>query len=126
MEFINNAKDLEKYTLTHTRKFPKRYTFTLTNEIVGYSREIYNIVSSANNYPKTIEDYELRRRKFNRVKELLGNMSNQLQIAEEMFILKLSVLKEWAALICKEEKLINGILSSDRSAIKELQGTESK
>ena len=126
MEFIDNASELEKYTIVHTSRFPKRFTFTLANEIVGYSREVYNYVSSANRYPTTIRDYNRRFEMFSLAKEELEKMVRQLRMADDIFGIKANTLRDWMWLIEREERLINGVIISDKQMVKFLKSEESK
>lgn len=120
MEFVDNAEKLEVYTITHCAKFPKKYTFTLSNEIVGYTREIYNNVCSANEYPNSIEDYKRRAKLFAYTVELLKKVVRQLRIADQIFGIKATVMKDWMDLIDKELRLVSGIICSDREIMKAL------
>lgn len=120
MEFVDNAEKLEMYSIIHCAKFPKKYTFTLSNEIVNYSRDIYNNVSSANEYPNTIDDYKRRLYLFNSSVELLKKMVRQIRIADQIFGIKASVMQDRMDLIDKEIRLIHGIMLTDKGMLKML------
>ena len=48
LQFLDTARDLEIFTLRNCVKFPKRYTFFITTEIVRLSQSVFNNVKAAN------------------------------------------------------------------------------
>lgn len=62
MQFIETALQLEIFTLRNCVKFPKRYTFLITTEIVRLSQSVYNNVKAANSiYPAGEWEIQLRK-----------------------------------------------------------------
>lgn len=48
LQFLDTARDLEIFTLRNCVKFPKRYTFFITTEIVRLSQSVYNNANNSN------------------------------------------------------------------------------
>ena len=126
MEFVDNANKLEMYTIVHCGRFPKRYTFTLAHPIIGYARDVYNLVAAANEYPCTIKDYETREKRFRAAISKLNEMVRQLGIAEELGLIRANVMEGWIGLIDRETRLIYGTISSDKTMIKIAKDLEEK
>ena len=62
LEFINTAIDLEVFILKECVKFPKRYFYIITKDIIELSKQILNNVKIANEiFPKDKESIELRK-----------------------------------------------------------------
>ena len=62
LQFLDTARDLEIFTLRNCVKFPKRYTFFITTEIVRLSQSVYNNVKAANSiFPSGELEVQLRR-----------------------------------------------------------------
>ena len=119
MEFVDNANRLESFTIRHCGRFPKRYTFSLGMPIVKYARDVYDIVSVANQYPVRWHDYYGRIKKFEAAKVILNKMVRQLGMAEEFGIVKPNVMEKWMSLIDREIRLLNGIIKRDKQCITE-------
>ena len=62
LQFIETARQLEIFTLRNCVKFPKRYTFFITTEIVRLSQSVYNNVKAANSvFPSGELEVQMRR-----------------------------------------------------------------
>lgn len=118
MEFINNAEELELYTYRHTGRFPKRYYHTLTRDIITHANLICNYVTVANEFPVTVEDYDDRINKFYKAKSEIQQLVRQVRIADELFGIKSTVLEEWMCLADKQDRLLGGIIYSDKQMSK--------
>lgn len=121
MEFVDNAAKLELYTYQHCGRFPKRYRFTLETEIIKCASDVYTNVSKANDYPVSISHYENRIKLYYESRAILETMVRKLRIADEIFGINKNVLREWMGLIEREIRLLGGIASSDKEAIKTLK-----
>ena len=126
MEFIDNARKLEECTIRCCSKFAKKYTFSLSQPIIGYSRNIYNYVSTANHYPSTPEMYDERLHNFKLAKIELEEMVRQLRIADDIFGIKPNILQDLMYYIEREERLLNGIIMSDKKNKEMLESDEMK
>lgn len=52
MQFLETARELEVYTIRQCARFPKRFMFLITKDIVALSKAVYNNVKAANSvYP---------------------------------------------------------------------------
>lgn len=120
-QFLETARELELYTLRQCVKFPKRYTFFITNEIVRLSQEVLNGVKSANSiYPTNPIEAQLRRNYFIEAYCSLQNLISQLSIAKELFgtIFEAKIWTNWLDLIESEAKMITAIKKSDKERFK--------
>ena len=121
VEFINNAIDLEIFTIKQCLKFPKRYTFVINNTLIDLAKECLINVKMANNIiPSNKQEYETRRLYLLTAKGNIVNLYTQLDIARELFEIKENTFNEWVNLAIKEESLINGIINKDKDRYKNL------
>lgn len=121
MQFLETARQLEIYTLKQCVKFPKRYTFFITTEIVKLSQNIYNAVKSANSiYPTNEAEVQLRRNYFIEAHCNIQCLISQLSVAKELFMsnVEAKVWTTWLDLIEQEDKLITAIKKSDKDRFK--------
>ena len=62
VQFVETARKLEEHTLEQCLKVPKRYTFLLTQRIMGLASTVYEEVVAANSiYPTNQHEAQLRR-----------------------------------------------------------------
>ena len=123
VQFLDTARKLEVLTIKNCLKFPKRYTFFITTEIVRLSQSVYNNLKSANSIFPTIQaDVQIRREYFIKANCDLQALISQLDIAKEVIEsdIKSSVWCEWMDLIEEEAKLIASVKKSDRERYKNL------
>lgn len=116
MQFVDTARELEIYTLRYAVKFPKRYTFFITTEIVRLAQSVYNEVKSANSiFPTNAHEAELRRDCLIRANNSLQCLISQLDIAKDAFCSEVEdkVWVRWMNLIIEESKLISAVKKSD-------------
>lgn len=121
MQFVDTARELEIYTLRYAVKFPKRYTFFITTEIVRLSQAVYNEVKSANSiFPTNAHEAEMRRDCLIRANNALQCLISQLDIAKEVFCsdVEAKVWAKWMDLIIEESKLISAVKKRDHERFK--------
>lgn len=121
MQFLETARQLEIYTLKQCVKFPKRYTFFITTEIVRLSQSIYNEVKSANSiYPTNDIEFQLRRNHLIEAYCDIQCLISQLGVAKEIFVssVEAKVWTTWLDLIELEAKLITAVKKSDKDRFK--------
>lgn len=121
VQFIDTARSLQIYTIKQALKFPKRYTFFITQEVVKLSQSVYNNVKSANNvYVNNQHEFEIRRDYFIRANCDLQCLIAQLDIVKELFAseIKGNVWETWMNLIAEEAKLIAAVMRSDKERYK--------
>ena len=116
VQFLENAIKLEVYSIKQCMKFPKRYTFVLSNRIVELARECLINVKAANSiYAKSEHEKQIRRDYFLKAYTCVTNLYTQLDIAKECGIeINEHVMKEWSGLIYEEERLLRGILKKEK------------
>ena len=122
MQFLETARQLEIFTLRNCVKFPKRYTFFITNEIVRLAQSVYNSVKSANSmFPSGQLEMEMRREYLTRANCDLQCLISQLDVAKEIFgeEIKSSTWCKWLDLIEEEAKLISAVKKNDKTRLKE-------
>lgn len=122
LQFLDIARELEIFTLRNCVKFPKRYTFFITTEIVRLSQSLYNNVKAANSiFPSSEGEVNMRREYFIKANCDLQCLISQLDIAKEMFgdEVKSNTWCSWMDLIEKEAKLISAIKKKDKERLKE-------
>lgn len=123
VQFIDTARELEVLTLKNCLKFPKRYTFFITTEIVRLSQSVYNNVKSANSiYPTNQIEAQMRRDYFTKANCDLQALISQLGIAKEIITteMKATIWIEWMNLIEEEAKLISAVKKNDKERFKSL------
>lgn len=123
VQFIDTARALEVLTLKNCLKFPKRYTFFITTEIVRLSQSVYNNVKSANSiYPTSQIEAQMRRDYFTKANCDLQALISQLGIAKEIITteMKATIWIEWMNLIEEEAKLISAVKKNDKERFKSL------
>lgn len=112
LQFLDTARDLEIFTLRNCVKFPKRYTFFITTEIVRLSQSVFNNVKAANSiFPSGELEVQLRRDYLTKANCDLQCLISQLDVAKEMFgeEVKSNTWCSWMDLIEKEAKLISAV-----------------
>lgn len=123
VQFVDTARALEVLTLKNCLKFPKRYTFFITTEIVRLSQSVYNNVKSANSiYPTNQVEAQMRRDYFTKANCDLQALISQLGVAKEIIAteMKATIWIEWMNLIEEEAKLISAVKKNDKERFKSL------
>lgn len=121
VQFLDTARQLEIFTLKNCVKFPKRYTFFITTEIVRLAQSIYNCVKSANSiFPSGELEVRLRKEFFIKANCDLQCLISQLDVAKEMFgaEVKATTWCMWMNLIETEAKLISAVKKKDQELLK--------
>lgn len=123
VQFLETARQLEVYTLKQCVKFPKRYTFLITTEIVRLAQSVFNNVKAANSiFPAGEQEIKMRAEHLIRANCDLQCLISQLDVAKEMFgaEIKASVWCAWMDLIETEAKLIAAVKKKDKERAKEI------
>lgn len=124
--YLENARTLQKYTIVHMIKLPKRYTATIVTEVMDFARQIYDDVQAANEYPTNAEEFKRRTGYLKRTLLNCHRLASQLDLAYELAQSEnqednLKTLKGFAELIATEIRLVNGILKSDEKEFSHLK-----
>ena len=120
MQFLDNALELHTFTLKQCLKFPKRYTFVISNGLIELSRECFRNAKAGNSIvPTNKHEVQMRRDYFLKANACVMNMYTELDIAintitgiEEKTIIK------WVGMMHKEERLLKGIMKYDKERFK--------
>ena len=104
LEFLANARQLEIYTIQKCTKFPKRYTFYLSQPLANAAARVYEATKKANSlYPTNQHEAQLRRDELLRANGELQNMVSQLEIAQELFGVEPETMRPGLVRICRME-----------------------
>lgn len=121
VEFLDIARKLEKETIEMCVRFPKRYTFYVSQPLANTATRIHFLVKAGNSvYPQTAEDVATRRSYFVKAYAELQGMVSKVELAKELFPVAEKRLVILMGYIDKEAQLIKGILKSDRKRYKNL------
>jgi hypothetical protein len=116
MEFLNNARKLEIYTIRRcVNTIPKRYTFYLGQHLADAATQIYANTKKANSiYPTNAREVQIRREFFLKAYVECQNLVSQIEVAYELIHFETKVLEEWSELIATQINLIKGAMTKDR------------
>lgn len=128
MQFLDTARELEVYTIRQCARFPKRFMFLITKDIVSLAKAIYNNVKAANSvYPTNTDEVQLRRNYLITANCELQCLLSQLDIARDFVRgtqdnkpIQSGVWQKWADLITEEAKLISAVKNKDKERFKDL------
>lgn len=126
MQFVDTASKLHIYTVKQCVKFPKRYTFYVSQNISDTASEILKCVKSANSiYPTNAHEVQVRRDYFLRAYAETQSLVSLINDAKEMFDISGSAMTGWMELIQAELNLLKGILKTDKRRYKKILNTDS-
>lgn len=115
MQFLETAYNLEVYSIRQAIKFPKRYTFFITAEIVRLASSCHSEVKAANSiYPTNTHEAQMRRDCLTRANNHLQNLLSKLDIAKGLFAVESSALERWVEMIIAEATLISAVKQADK------------
>ena len=121
LEFLAGARRLEIYTIKKCTRFPKRYTFYISQPLANAATRVYEATKRANSiYPLNQHEVQLRRDQLLMAHAELQSMISQLEVAQELFGIEPDTLRRWMELVDTEIRLIKALLKSDRARYKEL------
>lgn len=121
-QYVDTALNLLTFTLQHCLRFPKRYTFFISMEIVKKAQGVFDNVKSANSvYPTTAAEAQMRRDFLTNANCELQCLITHLDIARNTITqtdnkkpIKADVWQAWLDLITEEAKLIAAVKKSDK------------
>ena len=128
VQFVETARKLEEHTLEQCLKVPKRYTFLLTQRIMGLASTVYEeVVAASSIYPTNQHEAQLRRDHLTAANAALQALDRQLGLLAGVLWKNPENFKGfdhaftvWGDLINEEAKLISGIKRADRARYKDL------
>lgn len=122
-EFLRTARELQVFTIRAVTKFPKRYTFYMSQPMAQMAGRAYEYVVCANSiFPSRKSDYELRRNYLLMARSELRALVSQIEIAIEMFGVGLCSdtgdpdghkAERWMELVSTELRLVSGLIKRD-------------
>ena len=122
MEFLMNARKLQIFTLRKVVNFPKKYRFFISVNIAKIATKIYECVKCGNSiFPTNEHEAQIRRDYFNQARAEAYNLSAQLEVANELFVIDKDDLKEWSQMISFEIQLIKAIIDTDKTRYKHIK-----
>lgn len=128
IQFLETARELEIYTIKQCAKFPKRFMFLITKDIIDLAKSIFNNVKSANSvYPTNAAELQLRTNFIINANCGLQCLISQLDIAREFIkhtdndkTIKSKIWQTWADLITSEVKMLSSLRKNDKERYKDL------
>ena len=123
VEFINNARKLEVFTIQKcVNLIPKRYTFYIGNHLADSAHEIYsNVVKGNSVYPTNRHEVQIRKDYFIKAMVEARSLVSQIDIAYEMLHFDIKIMKDWMKLISDEINLLKGVIKKDQSRYKNIE-----
>lgn len=125
MQFLETARNIHIRVTKLCLKAPKRWSFYISRDMYQSSYRLFSLLKAGNSvYPSDRVSCTLRRGYMLRAKAslevLIGNVSLFTQYVKESGNLKdySGLLKEISSLMIEENKLLNGVIKSDRDKIK--------
>jgi hypothetical protein len=133
LEFIYNARQLHIHTIRKCANFPKKYRFSISNNLESLAWDIHGNVKQGNSiYPQNQHEFQMRRDCFIMANAQLYDFISKLEVAKEAMTIRDEygrVIQEvidddalffWISLIEHEIKLVKGVLESDKRRFKNL------
>lgn len=121
MQFIDTAYKLYIFSVQQCVKFPKRYTFYVSQEISHTASEIHRKVKCANSvFPSNAHEVQKRRDYFIEAYADAQSLISQINAATELFQISGGVLTQWMELVYSELTLIKGVMKKDKTRYKHL------
>lgn len=122
IEFLNNARKLEMFTIQKcVSTIPKRYTFYIGNHLADSAHAIYsNAVKGNSIYPTNKHEAQIRNDYFIKAVVEARNLVSQIELAHEMLHFDVKVMREWMKLVSDEIALLKGVIKKDQARYKNL------
>lgn len=122
IQFLDTARELQIITMRNCAKFPKRYTFFITNNIVQCAVNICGYVKKGNSiFPTNQHEYQMRREQFIMAGCECQNLITQIGIAYDTFPITDKKMTRWMETIRKEITLIKSAIKKDKERFENLQ-----
>ena len=121
LEFLANARELQKQTVARCVNMPKRYTFYGNAELYAISKRIYAACKMGNSiYPLNQHEVQVRRDYFMKANCELQDYVSQLELHYEIVKFDEKIIKELMHLAEHEIVLVKAVLKKDRERYKDL------
>lgn len=121
LQFLDTAYQLYIFSVQQCVKFPKRYTFYVSQEISHTASEIQRKVKCGNSiFPSNAHEYQKRRDYFIEAYADAQSLISQINAATELFQISGNVLSRWMELIYSELSLLKGVMKRDKARYRRL------
>ena len=130
IQYVENARQLQVFTIKNCVKFPKRYTYIVVQKIANLVEDIDTHVRVAESMmPTNLHEAQLKRDELTYTFGLLNSLDDKLQLMYDIvsdnpnfkteFKWLPNAMLEWGRLIQKERDLITGVKKADRKRFTE-------
>lgn len=120
IQYVENARQLQVFTIKNCVKFPKRYTYIVVQKIANLVEDIDTHVRVAESMmPTNLHEAQLKRDELTYTFGLLNSLDDKLQLMYDIvsdnpnfkmeFKWLPNAMLEWGRLIQKERDLITGV-----------------
>lgn len=116
MQYVQTARELLKYTLQRSLKFPKRYTFFVTTDLVKTAEDVYKRVCIIESLYTNTEEHKQKRIELSEeCIGLLNYMASQLDIVKLLINdVPTKAFAKWIDIIDYEQVLLKGIITKNK------------
>ena len=122
MQFLENAYNLEVYTIRQCLKFPKRYTFFITTEMARLASSCHEHAKAANSiYPTNAHEAQMRRDHLIEANNDVQNLLSKIDIARSLFSIEANVIEAWVEMAVNEASLLSGVRQADKKRYADLK-----
>lgn len=115
IQFLETAREIELFIYRITKHFPKRYSYTLSAELIKLSQSLLNNLKAANSiYPTNAHELQIRRDYWIYANNSLQCLISQCGVAKELATdVKSSSWEQLGLMLQDEAKLISAVKASD-------------
>lgn len=115
VQFLDTAALLHLHTIKQVTKFPKKYTFYVSQPIARLACDVLDNVKRANSiFPSNSHEAQVRRDLFQAARGSVQAMISEINNAKELLPISGAALSEWMSLISYELDLLKRVMESDR------------
>lgn len=130
IQYVENARQLQIFTVRNCVKFPKRYTYIVVKKIAELAEDIDTHVRLAEAIvPTNLREAQNKRDELNYAFGLLNSLDDKLQLMYDIvaespnfkteYKWLPNAMLEWGRLIQTERNLITGVKKADKKRYKE-------
>ena len=130
IQYVENARQLQIFTIKNCVKFPKRYTYIVVQKIAELAEDIDTHVRIAESIvPTNLREAQNKRDELNYAFGLLNSLDDKLQLMYDIvsdnpnfkteFKWLPNAMLEWGRMIQTERNLITGVKKADKKRFKE-------
>lgn len=121
MQFLETANEIHLFTIKQAVKFPKKYTFYVSQKLSDCACAGHAYVKRGNSiYPTNAHEVQLRRDYFLHAYAEFQNLISQINIAYNLFPIPEKTIVAWMGLINDELRLLKSVLKNDKARYKNL------